>query len=111
MIEGIGGKPLELRLPSELPVRPGGAGGPGASGQASRPAPSGFGRTIATFLGEVNDLQLRSDAELQSFVRGETADLHQVVLAQQEAAIALRLVVEMRDRLLQAYQDVMRMTV
>jgi len=45
-----------------------------------------------------------------AFARGEVQDLHQVVLAQQEAAIALRLVTEMRDRLVQAYQDVMRTT-
>jgi flagellar hook-basal body complex protein FliE len=111
MVEGIGGSALPLRLPQELPdaqtvrrlpdaVTPAEANGSGGS----------FGASFKQFLGEVNNLQLRSDEVLGAFVRGEVTDLHQVALAQQEAAIALRLVSEMRDRMLAAYQEVMRTT-
>lgn len=71
-------------------------------------APS-FGAQMNQFLGGVNDLALHSDRVFQSFVRGEVKDLHQVALAQQEAGIAVRLVAEMRDKLIGAYQEIMRM--
>lgn len=114
MIEGVGARPLNLRMPQELQGMPGaGAVGAGAAG-AGAPAAGGagsFAGTMETFLGEVNDLQLKSAKSLEGFARGETADMHRVVLAQQEASIALRLVGEMRDRLLQSYQEIMRMPV
>ena len=112
MVEGIGGQSFPLQLPQELPglgasSAKGGAGG--LAGAAGSGTPESFGSTLKHFLGEVNDMQLRSDGVMQAFVRGEVTDLHQVVLAQQEAGLALRLVGEMRDRLLQSYQEVMRM--
>ncbi len=114
MIEGVGARPLHLRMPQELPGLPAagaaGAGSPGAGGAAGTGA-GGFAKTMEQFLGDVNNLQLRSAESLQQFASGQTADLHRVVLAQQEAAIALRLVGEMRDRLLQSYQEIMRMSV
>lgn len=116
MVEGIGGRSLPLRMPQELPGGPHSSGASGlarprdAQGGAENAGSTGFGETLKEFLGEVNGLQQRSDQVFQAFVRGEATDLHQVVLAQQEAAIAVRLVTEMRDRMLQAYQEVMRTT-
>ena len=114
MIEGVGARPLNLRMPQELPGMPSagavGAGGLGAAAPAASGAGS-FAGTMGKFLGDVNDLQLKSAQSLEGFARGETADMHQVVLAQQEASISLRLVSEMRDRLLQSYQEIMRMPV
>ncbi len=107
MVQGIGGS-LPLRMPQELALPTPAASGAGASGAPAGEA-AGFGSTLKQFLGEVNGLQLRSDETFQSFVRGEVTDLHQVVLAQQEAGIALRLVSEMRDKLIGAYQEIMRM--
>jgi flagellar hook-basal body complex protein FliE len=114
MIDRVGARPLNLQMPQELPGMPGaGTAGAGALG-AGAPAASGagsFAGSMEKFLGEVNDLQLKSAQSLEGFARGETADMHRVVLAQQEAAISLRLVTEMRDRLLQSYQEIMRMPV
>ena len=119
MVEGIGGTSFPLKMPQELPGLPASAGrqagsaadlenGAGTAGANQAGGAEGFASTFKQFLGEVNDLQNRSTDTMQAFVRGEVKDLHQVVLAQQEAAIALRLVGEMRDRLLSAYQEVMR---
>ncbi len=87
---------------------PGAAAGAGA--KASGAGDESFGTTIRQFLGSVNEMALQSDQTTQAFLRGEVTDLHQVILAEQEAGIAIRLVSEMRDRLLQAYQEVMRTT-
>lgn len=108
MIQPIG-PPTTLRMPGELPaVAPGAPGGAATPGAASVPS---FGETVKEFVGGANEMALRSQATFQSFVRGEVRDLHQVALAQQEAGIAVRLVTEMRDKLLQSYQEVMRMQV
>ena len=66
---------------------------------------------LAALLNEVNDLQLHADEMVQRFATGEVQDLHDVIIAQQEAAIAFRLVQEVRDKLLAGYQDIMRMQV
>lgn len=70
-----------------------------------------FADTLNEVLREVNEMQLRSDHLMERFAAGEVKDLHEVVIAQQEAAIAFRLVQEVRDKLLQGYQDIMRMQV
>ena len=77
----------------------------------SAPAASDFSATLKEVLNEVNDLQLRSDDLLARFAAGEVENLHEVVIAQQEAAIAFRLVQEVRDKLIQGYQELMRMQV
>ncbi len=70
-----------------------------------------FASTLADVLGEVNELQLNSDEMIQRFASGQVKDLHEVVIAQQEAAIAFHLIQEVRDKLIQGYQEIMRMQV
>jgi flagellar hook-basal body complex protein FliE len=107
MIQGIGGQSFSIQPPQELP---GLSPAKGNEAQGSETAGPSFGSTFKQFLGEVNDMQIKAGGLMESFARGEAKDLHQVVLAQQEAAISVRLVSEMRDRLVQAYQEVMRTT-
>lgn len=52
-----------------------------------------------------------ADAAMASFAAGGSADLHAVVLQMQEASLQLKLGVQVRDRLLEAYQDIMRLQV
>ena len=79
--------------------------------QGPQNAQPDFSTTLKGVLGEVNDLQIKSEEMLERFATGEVENLHEVVIAQQEAAIAFRLVQEVRDRLLQGYQELMRMQV
>jgi flagellar hook-basal body complex protein FliE len=113
MVDAIQGGGLPLRLPQELPDALSNLGGAGATAGSNSATGAGgvdgsFGSTLKQFLGEANQLQLHSDDMIRAFARGEVQDLHQVALAQQEAGIALRMVTEMRDRLLSAYQEIMR---
>ena len=58
----------------------------------------------------VNDAQQKSGALAKSFELGEPgADLAKVMVASQQSQIAFRATVEVRNRLVQAYQDVMNM--
>ncbi|MFN8548501.1 MAG: flagellar hook-basal body complex protein FliE [Candidatus Eisenbacteria bacterium] len=114
MVNGIGSG-TSLKLPTEIPGLEPKAGANGSIGDALGAGAAGasgganFADSMKEFLGGVNDLALQSDKVFQQFVRGEVRDLHQVALAQQEAGIAVRLVAEMRDKLVTAYQEIMRM--
>ncbi len=70
-----------------------------------------FADTLSGVLSEVNGLQQRADQLTEQFAAGEVQNLHEVVIAQQEAAIAFQLVQSVRDKLLQSYQELMRMQV
>ena len=77
------------------------------------PAPAegpGFGESLQGALRQVNELQNRSSAMGRAFELGDpNVDLVRVMLASQEASVAFRATVEVRNRLVQAYQDVMNM--
>ncbi len=81
----------------------------GVGGAAGVGAPS-FGDALGNALKKVNHLQSET-RELQSaFERGDpNADLARVMVAAQASSVAFRATVEVRNRLVQAYQDVMNM--
>jgi len=69
-----------------------------------------FSETLRGALAGVNEAQARSGALQRAFEMGEPgADLAKVMVASQQAQVAFRATVEVRNRLVQAYQDVMNM--
>lgn len=77
----------------------------------SRQVGSDFKVVLENFLREVNNLQKDADESIKKFVSGEKVALHDVMIAVQEAQISFQLMLELRNRLLEAYQEVMRMPV
>ncbi len=72
---------------------------------------SGFGDVLNQFVGEVNEKQLASSQAVNDLLSGKDVPLHQAMIAMQEAGVAFQLMVEVRNKLLQGYQDLMRMQV
>lgn len=72
---------------------------------------SSFAQAISGLLQEANAQQLQSDQSLQQLVTGETDNVHNVVLAVAKADLSFRLVLEIRNRLIDSYQEIMRMQV
>jgi flagellar hook-basal body complex protein FliE len=68
-----------------------------------------FADTLKQALGEVVDLQDSAADAIGSFVRGEPVELHQVMAAVEEAGIALDLLIEIRNKLTDAYRTVINM--
>ena len=66
---------------------------------------------VQNFLGDVNHMQARSGDALKAFVAGEITDLHQVMVAGKEAAVALDLMIEIRNRVMESFQEIMRIQV
>jgi len=71
-----------------------------------------FAQTLKHAMEGVNDAQHHASSLSAAFERGETgADLAQVMVAAQQAQVAFKATVEVRNRLVQAYQDVLNMPV
>jgi len=82
-----------------------GATGPGAAGPAT------FGDALRGALAQVNDMQSQSSAISEAYERGQTTDIAAVMLARQQASIGFEATMQVRNRLLSAYKDIMNMPV
>ena len=92
------------------PVMPGGPQLlplPGGKGQEG----SDFKQLVQHYLEEVSELQQKADKSVFELASGKTDDLHQVVAAITEADLSFRLMMQIRNKLLEAYQQIMRMQV
>lgn len=70
----------------------------------------GFAETLQNTLRQVNDTQIEAKRVAEAFELGDPrADLVKVMLASQQSQVAFRAVVEVRNKLVQAYQEVMNM--
>ena len=76
-----------------------------------KPEEKSYGTYLKDALSEVNQLQLASDEQNKLLAAGEVSDISQVVVAGQKAEIALQLTLQLRNRAVSAYQEIMRMQV
>jgi len=68
-----------------------------------------FKDTLSEFVNSVNELQKTAGETEKSFIKGETSDIHQVMIAIEEASVAFELLMEIRNKLLESYQQLIRM--
>jgi flagellar hook-basal body complex protein FliE len=71
----------------------------------------GFGKTMSEALESVGSLQNAAHASAESFMSGETEEIHKVALDQQRAALSLDLFLQVRNKVVNAYQEIMKMQV
>lgn len=91
--------------------RAAGKAGSLAGGGEAAAGPAGFGEAMRSALSSVNDAQSQSSAMTEAYERGETADIAAVMLARQRSSIAFEATLQVRNRLLSAYKDIMNMPV
>jgi len=99
MIQRIQVQPIELGLVPELPP---------ATAQKDT---GKFSDVLDRFLQDVDGLQKTSDETQKGALEGTVQDIHQVMLAADEAGIAFELLVELRNKLLETYRELMRMQI
>lgn len=78
---------------------------------AARTGPASFGGMVSAGLDQVNQSLLTSQQDMQNLAVGNVQSLHQVMIRLEESKIAFQLMLQVRNRLLESYQDVMRMQV
>ena len=68
-----------------------------------------FAASLRNVITETSDLQLEAQNAIEAFVNGEEVELHQVMAAVEEAQIALEILTETRNRLIDGYRTIVNM--
>jgi len=68
-----------------------------------------FDDMLKGFMTDVNKMQQTADTSIQKMVSGEVKDVHQVMLAVEEAKVAFNLMLEIRNKTMEAYNELIRM--
>lgn len=92
-------------------IKPTSVGSPGASQLNPEKSGTGVKTSFSQTLRDLNELQLRSSHRGSELVSGKAESLHQVVMQTEESSLALNLAVSVRNKAVEAYQEVMRMQV
>lgn len=74
-------------------------------------AQTSFANTLKDAISSVNEQQIKSDQLTTKLVNGEDVDLHEVMIAAQKASISLNATIEVRNKVIEAYQEIMRMSI
>jgi flagellar hook-basal body complex protein FliE len=70
-----------------------------------------FEKTLKDAIEKVNDLQLKADKAAQDLATGRTDNIAEVMIAAEKADIALRLMMQVRNKMIESYQEVMKIQV
>jgi flagellar hook-basal body complex protein FliE len=70
-----------------------------------------FGKMVSEALENLNSQQQQADLAMQQMHTGGERDLHEVMIAMEKADISLRYTVQVRNKALEAYQEIMRLQV
>ena len=72
---------------------------------------AGFGDMLKDAISTVNNLQKESDQQIQKLMTGETQDLHSTLIAVQKADLTFQTMMQVRNKIVAAYQEIMRMQI
>lgn len=82
-----------------------------APGPQELPPAGGFGQMLDGLIATVDAKQDAAQAATRKVLMGDSDQLHQSVIAMQEASVAFTMMVEVRNKLVESYQELMRMQV
>ena len=74
-------------------------------------APAGFDKLVTSLVNEVSAKQAAAGESVNGLLSGQNVSLHQTMIAMEEASISFQLMVEVRNKLLESYQELMRMQI
>ena len=97
-IRSVGTEMLQRAYEQAMPSR-----------EASPADASGFGSRLRELVNGVDALQDQAGELQTSAIRGEDVEVHDVMIATEQAGLAFALMLEVRNKLVDAYQELMRM--
>ena len=77
----------------------------------AKPLAEGFADALQSAVTQVNENQVVADQAVEKVQTGESRNLHEVMIAMEKADISLRMLVQVRNKVIEAYQEIMRMQV
>lgn len=88
------------------------------SGETSAPASEGVGNVLQNFgdilkgqMANINNLQAQANDAIETYATGGEIELHNVILATEKADMALQLAMQVRNKMVTAYQEIMHMNI
>lgn len=99
--------PVSITMPAvpALPALPAKQGGASESGTGS------FTTLLKDFVMQANNSQIQADGAMKNLASGKSQDIHEVMMAMEQARLSMMAVVEVRNKLVEAYQELSRMPV
>ncbi len=82
--------------------------GPERSAGVGRAPAAGFGDALRQALGSINEMQQSADRAAQDFSVGKTRDVAGTLITIEKANLGFQLALQIRNKLLEAYQEIMR---
>jgi len=95
---------IDAILPQPIPITEGKTSGPADEKDS-------FGHLLNQSLKDLNASQVKADDAIKQFLTGQGDNLHNVVIGLEEAKFNMQLTVQIRNKLLEAYKEMMRMQV
>ncbi len=81
----------------------------------NKPTPAEVSQEFSSFLSDamnkVNQAQVESSNLADRFAAGEITDLHQLTVAGQKASVMLQMTMQVRNKMIESYQEIMRMSI
>lgn len=81
-------------------------GSTGVSGESG-----GFLDSLKSAIGKANDVQVQAGQAVDALMTGQTQDLHRTMVALQQADVSFQLMMQIRNKLVTAYEDIQRMQI
>jgi len=70
---------------------------------------TGFGEVLRSAIGQVEDLRAEADQQVTGLLQGDRSDVHNVMIAVEKADVAFQLMMQVRNKIVNAYQEIEKM--
>lgn len=71
----------------------------------------GFKETFSNFVNDVNDMQVKAGESVENFATGKVDNVHEVMIAMSKAEVSFKFMMETRNKLIDAYKEILHMQV
>lgn len=100
-----------MKITDAIPVRGPGEAQPAGAAKAAATGGGQFATVLKDSLSEVSRLQQKADASIVALATTGKSSLHDTMIAMEEASVSFKLMMQVRNKIVEAYQEVMRIQV
>ncbi len=102
---------MEIKDITQFPSIAGIGAGPEAPGKPAEKGSGSFAQVLKSSLAEVNAMQQKADAQISALATGDKASMHETMIAMEQADVSFRFIMQVRNKIVEAYQEILRMQV
>ena len=68
-----------------------------------------FSNVLSDAISKVNDSEVNANNKIESLIKGEDVEMHEVMIAMQESVLSLQALIEVRNKTVEAYQEISKL--